>query len=226
MPRKDKAETGKPILGIDTGGSTISVALVDGGAILATRTAPQRAANEQLLTLIEGALGAAGTRLHKLAGVAVLRGPGSFTGLRIGLATAIGLHQALDLPVTAISTLEALAADGADRLGLRPGEPIVSAVDALRDEWTVQRFAARMPPKAVEDARRVPRSALENIEVPVVGFGLRDLDVSTPVEPGRLAVWAARLAALDPDAWDPALLSAPRYARPPATTSPAGDASR
>ena len=60
--------------------------------------------------MVQEVLTEAGVGVRDLGGIAVLRGPGSFTGLRIGLATVLGLHQALGVPATAIPSLPVLAA--------------------------------------------------------------------------------------------------------------------
>lgn len=213
-----------PILGIDTGSPTISVAVVASGTMLAERSAPQLEASERLLRLIEEVLEAAGLRLPELAGIAALRGPGSFTGLRIGLATVLGLHQSTGLPAAAVATLAALAAEGAEAAGLAAGRTIVSAVDALRDEWTMQRFAVADLPSPQSPPALVSRQALEAIVEPLVGHGLGKLaGASCRLEPRCLGAWAAKLAARDAAAWDVARLVEPLYARPAAVTlAPSG----
>ena len=150
-----------------------------------------------------------------------LRGPGSFTGLRVGLATALGLHQALGVRATAISTLHVLARSE------RPSDSarVVAVVDALRGEWFAQVFERR--PELVEEGP--PRilgagggARARRLET-VIGFGASrltaDLDGSRlrAVEPPPLAAIAARLAVVWPT-WDPGLLTQPLYLRPPPTT--------
>ena len=68
-----------------------------------------RATQEELLPAIAAVLGEAGTTLQGLIAVAVVSGPGSFTGVRIGLATAKGLCEAAGLPLVAMSRLRVLA---------------------------------------------------------------------------------------------------------------------
>lgn len=99
------------ILGIDTATLVCSVALVSEKATLAEYTLQTRKTHsERLLPLIAAMLSHAGLAPNELDGVAVAAGPGSFTGLRIGMVTAKTLGQALNVPVAGISTLEALAA--------------------------------------------------------------------------------------------------------------------
>jgi tRNA threonylcarbamoyladenosine biosynthesis protein TsaB len=111
------------ILGIDTAGPIASVALVDEGNLVTEEfcgrdraagqsSSPALRGNhaEILLPLIQSVLAKSRCRFEDLAGVAVSIGPGSFTGLRIGLATVKGLAYEARLPVVGVSTLLATAA--------------------------------------------------------------------------------------------------------------------
>lgn len=98
------------LLAIDTSGTNAVVALGDaGGAVLAERrwVAGYRH-GEELLTQIDGILAAAGVALAGLSGIVVGTGPGAFTGLRVGLATAKGLAHGLGIPIAGVATSEAL----------------------------------------------------------------------------------------------------------------------
>lgn len=94
-----------------------------------------------MLEAAHGLLSAAGLRARDVEGIVVGVGPGGFTGLRIGLATALGLGQALGVPVTGASSLEALA------LGLAEGEPegtlVAPVLDARRRELYAAAYRAR-----------------------------------------------------------------------------------
>lgn len=109
------------ILGIDTAVPAASVALVDDDELLAeeTREAPANGAAtinppgnhaETLIPLIARLLRRACLTVEQLSGIAVSIGPGSFTGLRIGLATAKGIAYESGAPLVGISTLHATAA--------------------------------------------------------------------------------------------------------------------
>jgi tRNA threonylcarbamoyladenosine biosynthesis protein TsaB len=98
------------VLGIDTASSAGSVALARQGEIVAAAGLLERGAHARdLLVQIDALLGRAGLRPADLNGVAVTTGPGSFTGVRIGLATAKGLAYSLGIGLAGLSTLEGLA---------------------------------------------------------------------------------------------------------------------
>jgi tRNA threonylcarbamoyladenosine biosynthesis protein TsaB len=109
------------ILAFDTATDVATSALVADGEVLGERTS--RAVT--LLEDVDALLRQAGARTRDLEALAVGIGPGSFTGIRIGLSTARGLALALDLPAAGVSTLAALAAGA-------PGA--VPVIDARRSE--------------------------------------------------------------------------------------------
>lgn len=107
------------ILGIDTATWTASVGLSRDGEEVAERSLATRGSHGlSLLGMIDELLAAAAWRMSDLQGVAVSIGPGSFTGLRIGLATAKGLAFALGIPLAGIRTLVAMAFAAGVRDGL------------------------------------------------------------------------------------------------------------
>ena len=83
------------VLAFDTGSPITSVALARGGDVLAQEAAERASRSDSILALIDAVLARCGAAPRDLDALCVLRGPGSFTGLRIGLATALGLHDAL-----------------------------------------------------------------------------------------------------------------------------------
>lgn len=102
------------LLCIETTTNVCSAALSKDGQIVALREIHEAGAHSSQLTLLIAALMTeTGTDMAQLSAVAVSSGPGSYTGLRIGLSTAKGLCFALDLPLIAVPTLESLA--GASR---------------------------------------------------------------------------------------------------------------
>lgn len=86
---------------------------------------------ERLMGVIAEALEQAGKGYGDLDAVAVSIGPGSFTGVRVGVATARGLALALDIPAIGVTTLEALAEEARTAL---PNRPVLAAIDARRNE--------------------------------------------------------------------------------------------
>jgi tRNA threonylcarbamoyladenosine biosynthesis protein TsaB len=86
---------------------------------------------EHLMGVIAAALEAAASGYADLGAIAVSVGPGSFTGLRVGVSTARGLALALRIPAIGVTTLEALAAEAA---AMFPGRAVLAALDAGREE--------------------------------------------------------------------------------------------
>ena len=106
-------------MGIDSSGLVASVAVVEDGRMLGEFTIDHKKTHsETLLPMLDEVVNALDLSLDTIDAIAVAKGPGSFTGLRIGSATAKGLGLALDKPVIGVSTLEALAYNlyGAGRL--------------------------------------------------------------------------------------------------------------
>ncbi|MGB6336495.1 MAG: tRNA (adenosine(37)-N6)-threonylcarbamoyltransferase complex dimerization subunit type 1 TsaB, partial [Thermoanaerobaculia bacterium] len=97
------------LLAVDSGSPTVSVAIGHGNEILAEGAARIARSSGNLLRLVDEALVAANCSIQEVEGLLGLRGPGSFTGLRVGLATLLGLHQAVAIPATAIPSFDVLA---------------------------------------------------------------------------------------------------------------------
>ena len=98
------------ILGIETASLVSSVALIDSDRLLAELTIETRKTHsEQLVPHLEKLLQLAEIDKEKLTGIAVSNGPGSFTGLRIGLATAKAMSYSLKIPIIGVSTLLGMA---------------------------------------------------------------------------------------------------------------------
>ena len=98
------------ILGIDSSGMVASVAIVQDDVIIAEYTMNHKKTHsETLLPMIDEIVKTSETKLEELDAIAIAAGPGSFTGLRIGAATAKGLAMAVDKPIIPIKTCEGLA---------------------------------------------------------------------------------------------------------------------
>ncbi len=132
------AQPGQLLLAIESATQVASVALLRGDALIAELTScDERPHSERLLPLIDEALALAGAELAQIAAFAISAGPGSFTGLRVGIATLKGLAFGSALPVAPVSTLAALAAAAVGATG-----PVAALLDARRGEVYAGCFAA------------------------------------------------------------------------------------
>ena len=230
-------EIARPILAFDTASPVVSLAIAHEGELLASATLELRRSSEQLLSALEMTLEEAGLSLHDLGGAVALAGPGSFTGLRIGLATVLGFHQSLGLPATALGTLPILAVAAAEGDGFQASEQVVTIVDSLRGDWTAQPFRMvrdtdlSWSAKPLAEPALYPVAALATLGPPrLIGMGVAELARQDPlaglevVEAPPLAPVAARWVSQREIArainWDPGLLTQPIYFRPPAVTRP------
>jgi tRNA threonylcarbamoyladenosine biosynthesis protein TsaB len=125
------------VLAIDTASPLPAVALARGDGRIEERLPEGRRASEELLPAIARCLEKGGVTLSELARLALCAGPGSFTGLRVGLATAWGLSRAAGIPVETVSTLEAMAEAAR---GLGSGR-VWTALDAGRGDAVYQSFS-------------------------------------------------------------------------------------
>jgi tRNA threonylcarbamoyladenosine biosynthesis protein TsaB len=173
------------MLAIETASPDASVALHDGLAVVASLTLSIGSRHaEALLPAIEHLLLQTDRQIDAVTHVCVDRGPGLFTGLRVGLSTARGLAFALDVPLVAVSSLEALAYAHA-----RLDETIVCALDARRREVYVgayqrsgsglqeliQPFVAT-PDGAVEALRAAQKAGVLPAQVVLAGDGCLSSD--------------------------------------------------
>ncbi|HUP44784.1 MAG TPA: tRNA (adenosine(37)-N6)-threonylcarbamoyltransferase complex dimerization subunit type 1 TsaB [Thermoanaerobaculia bacterium] len=142
------------ILGVDTSLPLLSVALLRDDALIGALSLEGKGSrNEKLLPAIDWLLTEAAVSRTSIDLFAVTRGPGSFTGVRIGLATVQGLALVLGRPVCAMSTHEAIASSFDD--------DVVIADDAGRGEFYVSHFAGgreTSPPRLLTAAERAELS--------------------------------------------------------------------
>jgi tRNA threonylcarbamoyladenosine biosynthesis protein TsaB len=230
----ERGASAGPILGFDTGGPRASLGLVADGRIQAvlSRLLPSHCAG--LPAAIDELLAAAGLALGDLRGIGVALGPGSFTGLRVGLSYAKGLARAAGIPLAGISTLDAMALTaGSD---LPAGVVVCPVLDARRGEVyaALYRFSADALERETDDLALTIAELAEliNGEAILIGDakagdvqtlaaakGLRTtlLGAAEVYRTGSLvaALAAARIARNDAD--ESAALE-PRYVRAPGAT--------
>ena len=145
------------ILALDTATDSCSVAATDDGSVAAELTIRKNQTHSRhLMELVDSVLQIAGYGAADLDGLAVSIGPGSFTGLRIGISTIKGLALALDKPIVGVSTLEALARQCSQTpflicpmLDARKGEVYTATYRFDADELVQQTKARAMRPEAL-----------------------------------------------------------------------------
>ena len=179
------------VLAFDTATAATAVAVgLDDGSVVEARHDPDPGErpghSDRLLRLVEQVLQQAGGSLERLDRLAVGTGPGSFTGLRIGVATGRALAQANGLPLVGISTLRALAEAAAESAG---GRTILALIDARRGEA----FAAawRGDRKLLAPAALGPdglRRAAAELPAPVLAVGDGAIRFRAEIEPAGTAV--------------------------------------
>ncbi len=134
------------ILAFDTTAAACSVALWRDGIVLQSASAVmEQGQAEALMPMIETVMATANTPYTALDRIAVTIGPGSFTGVRVGLSAARGIAMAADKPVIGVTSLEVLAYAVPDS-ELPNGPGILVAVDARRGDFFLQKFKADRTP--------------------------------------------------------------------------------
>lgn len=216
------------VLGLDSAGSQCAVAVLDGERVAAARAeAMLRGQAERLMPLIAETLAAASIAPAALDLIAVTTGPGSFTGIRIGLAAARGLALATGRPAVGVGVLDAYAASVPP--AARRERTLVVAVESKRDEFYLQAFktagAALAPPAQVHPrdlAAWLPPGPLllagdaaARLQAQLAGHDF----VMAPGADSVDAVWVARLGRAQASG---GTVAPPRpfYLRAPDTTTP------
>jgi tRNA threonylcarbamoyladenosine biosynthesis protein TsaB len=130
------------VLAIDTAGSDCSACIYDSAANAVLSEVSETIGKghaERLMGMIDAALTQADVPLKSIERIAVTIGPGSFTGIRVGVAAARGFALSLGIEAVGVTTLEVLAAS---HLREAPGAPVMVTMDAKRDEVYLQAFNA------------------------------------------------------------------------------------
>jgi universal bacterial protein YeaZ len=129
------------LLLIDTCGAVGTIALAEGegqARVVAAESLPGRSASERLVAVVREMMKAADWRLSELAAIVVVHGPGSFTGVRVGLSAAKGLSEASGAGLIAVSRLALLAAAAGDVAG-----KVCALLDAGRGEFYCGIYAGK-----------------------------------------------------------------------------------
>ena len=229
-PTSDAVSQAPLILACDTTQGACSAALYQDG-LLADRLQTMRQGHaEILLGMVADMMQACGLEMAQIDRLAVTNGPGTFTGVRVGIAAMRGLALALGRPVKTYGTLEVMAA------AARSDTPLLVAVDARRETFYVQLFDGNKtplcPPAAVTANEAValvgdlvPEAAEGPPRIGVMGSGAsllvdkaqRFFVCAAPDYPN--AAHLAEMAARD-TAWEGLPPAEPLYLRPPDASLP------
>jgi tRNA threonylcarbamoyl adenosine modification protein YeaZ len=203
MPRTRGAQEARVILAIDTATPAVTAGIVrlDGVEVLAERvTVDARAHAEQLTPNVLAALTDAGLTVDDLGAVVVGCGPGPFTGLRVGMATAAAYGHALGIPVHGVCSLDAIGIESA-----ATAAEVLVVTDARRREvyWARYRDGVRVDGPAVDAPADVPADAEAVAGSPehAALFDLPRLAAVYPTAAGlvrAVADWTAEPAPLTP----------------------------
>jgi len=174
------------LLAIETATDLVGAALWRDGTVAERSHLGGRAHGELLAPLIEEVCALSGCTLDDVDALAVDIGPGLFTGLRVGVATAKALGQALGVGVIGVTSLDILAAGALDAAGPERAARVVTVVDARRRE--VFAAAYDFAAGAVEG---------DGDDRPVDPADVRD-DRSEALAPGELVAWLDELSAAGP----------------------------
>src|SRR5208282_1694999 len=212
------------VLAIDTALAACSAALLDTeqGGIVASESLPMmRGHAEALMPLLARLMDQAGMGFPDLDRVVVTTGPGSFTGLRVGIAAARGIALAADKPAIGLSTLSAYAAP---HMAADDRFPVVAAIDARHEHVYLQVFgpggrtltAPRLATlrEAVRAAADAPACIVGSAAL-AVAAALSPADAAPAAVDARAApdiAWVARMGAVLPEGQSP---PKPQYLRAP-----------
>ncbi|MGD0332330.1 MAG: tRNA (adenosine(37)-N6)-threonylcarbamoyltransferase complex dimerization subunit type 1 TsaB [Xanthobacteraceae bacterium] len=212
------------VLAIDTALAACSAALLDtehGGIVAAESLPMTRGHAEALMPLVARVMDQAGMAFSDLDRVVVTTGPGSFTGLRVGIAAARGIALAVDKPAVGLSTLFAYAAP---QIAADERFPVVAAIDARHGHVYLQVFAPggrtltapRLAPlrEAVQAASATPACLVGSAAQSVATALSRDdaAPVAVDARPAPDITWVARIGAGLPEGQSP---PKPQYLRAP-----------
>ena len=201
------------LIALETASEQCSAALYLDGEIHCVRERAARRHGELILGQIEHLLREADVPRSSLDGVAVGRGPGAFTGVRLGLGVAQGIAFALDRPVVPVSTLQALAQQALRDPDTRP-DAVLAALDARMGEvyWGLYPVIGRRVQAAPEQVS--PPAAVAAVWPGADRYGLGSGFAAWPELGSQLGLAPERVAARSlPDAREVALLAVDAWER-------------
>lgn len=205
------------LLAIDTALENCSVGLQSGGVVHLRVDTIGKGHAERLMPMIAAVLDEAGTTAAALSRIVVSVGPGSFTGLRVGISAARGLALVNRIPVVGISTLESHAALAARERAPESARPILALLPARGDELYGQLFSAALDPldePALGSSAQFAALA-DMVDADLAGAGAPRLERPERVIHDRsapdIAMLLERGASLDPVSHPPK----PLYIKPP-----------
>ncbi len=172
------------VLALDTAGVDCAAAVYDSGSDSVIGEVTEtigRGHAEHLMHVVDEALAKADVALSAVERVVVTVGPGSFTGIRIGVAAARGFALSLNVPAVGVTTLEVMAATARAQ---NPGKSVMAAIDAKREEIYLQSFDADGNP--LDEARAVTigeaRAIAAGFDGIVTGTAVARLSDAPPAE--------------------------------------------
>jgi tRNA threonylcarbamoyladenosine biosynthesis protein TsaB len=221
------------VLALSTSTRRGSVAIVRPGSVTMLDYIDLQGHAERLFASIDSVLAKAGESRGTLQGIACDIGPGSFTGVRVGVASAKGIALGLGIPLAPVVSLEAMAAAAFGEGAADAHDVVVAALDARKGEVFVAAYDAHGAARVAPCARTLGQGALRTVQpdgggrVVAVGEAVEDIPLIEGVVRARGpaldlpdAAWIGRLAmsrfggGLDADA------VLPLYVRPPDVTPP------
>jgi len=212
------------VLAIDTALAACSAAVLDTvfGGVIASESLPMvRGHAEALIPLIDRVMTRAELGFFDIDRVTVTTGPGSFTGLRVGIAAARGIALAADKPAFGVSTLSAYAAP---HLAADKTVPVIAAIDARHGHVYLQVFGPSGRTALAPHLAPLSEAVRTACEAPCRLVGTAALSIAGQLPPGAAAPlcvdardapdidWVARMGAVLPEGQSPPI---PQYLRAP-----------
>lgn len=156
---------GITILNIETSTKVCSVCIAVDGVVKALRESLDEnySHSEKLNVFIRDVMNELDLEMFELDAIAVSKGPGSFTGLRIGVSTAKGFAYALDLPLISCNTLECLAKGAKSTIELKENDLFIPMIDARRREVYMQIFDAELNAKSEIEAKEIDYNSFSDL---------------------------------------------------------------